>query len=118
MGEDRVAARQGSPGLGIGRNRRRARVTRPGAQLLRERLSALQPGDVAAVGPIAALLAVCWNEFAGSGSERMHAGKLGRMEAVQLDPRCSVSRSSDTGRWAWARPVQSFSAGALICIAR
>jgi hypothetical protein len=54
-------------------------------EVLRERLSALQPGDVSAVGPISALLAGCWNEFAGSGSERMHAGKLARMKAVQWD---------------------------------
>jgi len=35
---------------------------------------------------VAALLAVCWSDFAGADSERMHAGKLGRMEAVQWDP--------------------------------
>jgi hypothetical protein len=67
-------------------------------EVLRERLSALEPDDVSAVGPIAALLAGCWNEFAGSGSERMHTGKLARMEAVQWNPRCSVSRSSGMGR--------------------
>ena len=57
-----------------------------GIEVLRERLSALQPDDVSAVSPIAALLAGCWNEFAGSGAERMHAGKLARIEAVQWNP--------------------------------
>jgi hypothetical protein len=55
-------------------------------EVLREHLSALPPGDVSALGPIAALLQGCWNEFAGSGSERMHAGKLGRMEGVRWHP--------------------------------
>src|SRR6266852_6527840 len=55
-------------------------------EVLREHLSALPTGDISAVGPVTALLAACWNEFAGSGSERMHAGKLARMETVRWDP--------------------------------
>src|SRR5216684_9323390 len=55
-------------------------------EVLREHLSALPTGDISAVGPVTALLAACWNEFAGSGSERMHAGKLARMEDVRWNP--------------------------------
>ena len=62
-------------------------------EVLRERLSALQPGDVAAVGAIAALLAGCWNEFAGSGSERMHdPSHAGRSESKRANARWSDSR--------------------------
>lgn len=35
---------------------------------------------------VAMRLAGCWHEFARSASKRMHAGKLGRMEAVRWDP--------------------------------
>jgi hypothetical protein len=33
--------------------------------LLKERLSGLEAGEVAEVGPVAALLAGCWHDFAG-----------------------------------------------------
>jgi hypothetical protein len=32
------------------------------------------------------LLAGCWHEFVGAESQRMHAGKLGRMEDVRWEP--------------------------------
>ena len=54
--------------------------------LLKRQLSELPPGEVSEVGRVAALLAGCWHEFTGSGSERMHAGKLGRMEEMRWDP--------------------------------
>lgn len=54
--------------------------------LLKKQLSELPPGEVTEVGRVAMRLAGCWHEFTGSGSERMHAGKLGRMEAVHWDP--------------------------------
>jgi hypothetical protein len=54
--------------------------------LLKKRLFGLATGEVAEVGPVAALLAGCWHEFAGAKSQRMHAGKLGRIEAVRWDP--------------------------------
>ena len=38
------------------------------------------------MGRVPMRLAGCWREFTGSASERMHAGKLGRMEAVRWDP--------------------------------
>jgi hypothetical protein len=55
-------------------------------EVLKKRLFELPPGAVAEVGRVAALLAVSWNEFAGADSERMHAGKLGRMEDVCWEP--------------------------------
>ena len=75
-GEDAAPARRSSSLM---------RKTRGGAviEVLREHLSALPTGDISAAGQITALLPACWNEFAGSGSERMHAGKLGRMEDVR-----------------------------------
>lgn len=54
--------------------------------LLKRQLFELPSDEVTEVGRFAALLAGCWHEFTGSGSERMHAGKLGRMEAVRWDP--------------------------------
>ena len=51
-------------------------------EVLKEHLLMLPPGDISVPGSIGALLAGCWNEFAGSGFERMQAGKLGRMEDV------------------------------------
>jgi hypothetical protein len=54
--------------------------------LLKRQLFELSPGEVTEVGRVAMRLASCWHEFTGSGSERMHAGKLGRMEAVRWDP--------------------------------
>jgi hypothetical protein len=58
----------------------------PAFALLKKSLFGLAAGEVAEVGPVAALLAGCWHEFAGVDSERMHAGKLGRMETVRWDP--------------------------------
>jgi len=55
-------------------------------ELLRKQLLELPPGAVAEVGRVAALLAGCWHEFVGADSERMHAGKLGRMEDVCWEP--------------------------------
>lgn len=55
-------------------------------EMLKKRLSGLPTGEVAEMGRIAALLAGCWQEFAGADSERMHAGKLGRMEALCWEP--------------------------------
>lgn len=55
-------------------------------ELLRKRLFGLPAGAVAEVGHVTALLAGCRHEFTGANSERMHAGKLGRMEAVRWDP--------------------------------
>jgi hypothetical protein len=54
--------------------------------LLKRQLFELPPGEVAQAGRVAMRLAGCWHEFTGSGSERMHAGKLGRMEAAHRDP--------------------------------
>jgi len=41
---------------------------------------------VADIGSVTVLLAACWHEFGGGDSERMHAGKVGRMETVRWDP--------------------------------
>lgn len=54
--------------------------------LLIRRLRDLAPGEIAEPGHVAALLASCWREFERSTAERMHAGKLGRMEAVRWEP--------------------------------
>lgn len=54
--------------------------------LLRKRLLGLAPGEIAEPAFVAALLANCWHEFKGSTAERMHAGKLGRMEDVRWEP--------------------------------
>lgn len=55
-------------------------------QSLKKRLSELRPGEVIEAGRIAALLATCWHEFSGADSERMRAGKLGRMEDLFWQP--------------------------------
>jgi hypothetical protein len=52
--------------------------------LLKKHLFALAPGEIAETGRVTALLAGCWHEFEGAESQRMHAGKLGRMEDVRL----------------------------------
>jgi len=57
----------------------------PASALLKKRLCELKADEVADRGPVAALLAGCSYEFGGSDSERMHAGKLGRMEMVRWD---------------------------------
>jgi hypothetical protein len=54
--------------------------------LLKKHLCALAPGEIAEIGRVTALLANCWHEFAGAESQRMHAGKLGRMEDVSWVP--------------------------------
>ena len=41
--------------------------------LLKKRLLRLESGEVAEVGPLAALLAGCWHEFGGADSERTPA---------------------------------------------
>lgn len=51
--------------------------------LLRRRLLDLAPGEIRESAFVAALLADCWHEFEGSTAQRMHAGKLGRMEDVR-----------------------------------
>jgi hypothetical protein len=55
-------------------------------QMLSKALYGLPPGAVEEVSSVAALLAGCWRHFAGGDSERMHAGKLGRMENLRWDP--------------------------------
>jgi hypothetical protein len=54
--------------------------------LLKKHLFALAPGEIAETGRVTALLAGCWHEFVGAESQRMHAGKLGRMEDVCWEP--------------------------------
>jgi hypothetical protein len=54
--------------------------------LLRKHLFALVHGEIAESGRVTALLAGCWYEFVGAESQRMHAGKLGRMEEVRWEP--------------------------------
>ena len=54
--------------------------------LLKKHLSALAPGTIAETVRVAALLADCWHEFVGAESQRMHVGKLGRMEDVRWEP--------------------------------
>ena len=54
--------------------------------LLKKHLFALVPGEIAETGRVAALLAGCWHEFVGAESQRMHAGKLGRIENVRWEP--------------------------------
>jgi hypothetical protein len=54
--------------------------------LLKKHLFALVPGEIAETGRVAALLAGCWHEFVGAESQRMHAGKLGRIENVSWEP--------------------------------
>jgi hypothetical protein len=44
-------------------------------------MAELAPGGIAD-GKLAALLAVCWQQFAGTQAQGMHAGKLARMEAA------------------------------------
>jgi hypothetical protein len=53
--------------------------------LLRKHLFALVHGEIAETGRVAALLAGCWHEFVGAESQRMQAGKLGRMEDVRRE---------------------------------
>jgi len=54
--------------------------------LLKKHLFALVPGEIAETGHVAALLAGGWHEFVGAESQRMHAGKLGRIENVRWEP--------------------------------
>ncbi len=54
--------------------------------LLRKHLFGIAPGEIAETGRVTALLAGCWHEFVGAESQRMHAGKLGRMEDVRWEP--------------------------------
>jgi hypothetical protein len=54
--------------------------------LLRKHLFARVHGEIAETGRVAALLAGSWHEFVGAESQRMHAGKLGRMEDVRWEP--------------------------------
>jgi len=54
--------------------------------LLKKHLFALVPGEIAETARVTALLAGCWHEFMGAESQRMHAGKLGRMEDVSWAP--------------------------------
>jgi hypothetical protein len=49
-------------------------------------LCALAPGEIAGTGRVTALLVGCWHEFVGAESQRMYAGKLGRMEDVRWEP--------------------------------
>jgi hypothetical protein len=58
----------------------------PALQLLQRHLAALEPGAVANIGKLAALLAGCWHQFAGTHAQGMHAGKLARMEAARWEP--------------------------------
>jgi hypothetical protein len=55
-------------------------------EVLKSQLFELPAGAVTKMERIAALLAGCWREFMWSSSERMHAGKLGRMEMLRWDP--------------------------------
>lgn len=57
-------------------------------RILKNQLSALSPGEVeiAETRRVAAILAVCWRDFAGAQAEGMHEGKLRRIEAVYWDP--------------------------------
>ena len=54
--------------------------------LLKKHLLALASGEIAETGRVTALLAGCWHEFVDAESQRMHAGKLGRMEDVRWEP--------------------------------
>ena len=54
--------------------------------LLKKHLFALVPGEIAETARVTALLAGCWHEFVGAESQRMHAGKLGRIENVRWEP--------------------------------
>jgi hypothetical protein len=54
--------------------------------LLRKHLFALVHGEIAETVRVTALLAGCWHKFGGAESQRMHAGKLGRMEDVRWEP--------------------------------
>ena len=54
--------------------------------LLKKHLFALALGEIAETGRVTALLAGCWHQFVGAESQRMHAGKLGRMEDVSWAP--------------------------------
>jgi hypothetical protein len=58
----------------------------PAFARLKKRLFGLATGEVTEVGPLAALLAGCWREFAGGDPERICAGKLYRMETVRWHP--------------------------------
>ncbi len=60
--------------------------TKSAFELLRKLMFALPPGEVTELGRVSALLAECWHDFAGAEAERMHAGKLGRMEDLRWDP--------------------------------
>ena len=82
-------------------------------EVLREHLSALPTGDISAVGPVTALLAACWNEFAGSGSERMHAGKLARMEDVRWNP--PGAQLHDRAAWGDGHGLDPCGAATLAC---
>lgn len=55
-------------------------------EMLRKRLSELPPGAVQEADGIVALLTRCWQQCAGSHSERMHSGKLWRVENLWWEP--------------------------------
>ncbi len=55
-------------------------------RLLKKHLFALAPGEIAETGRVTALLGGCWHEFGGAESQRMHAGKLGRIGNVRWEP--------------------------------
>src|SRR5437763_16807812 len=65
--------------------------------LLKKHLFAPAPGEIAETGHVTALLAGCWHEFMGAESQRIHEGKLGRMEDVSWAPPVLSFRRASSG---------------------
>jgi hypothetical protein len=72
--------------LGVNLARRMAMRETDAFALLKKHLFGVAPGEIAETGRVTALLAGCWHEFVGGESQRMHAGKLGRIENVRWEP--------------------------------
>jgi hypothetical protein len=86
--------------------------------LLKKHLFALALGEIAETGRVTALLAGCWHQFVGAESQRMHAGKLGRMEDVSWAPPVLSLRIEQHGRWVWDRLARNSRTGASTSIER
>jgi hypothetical protein len=65
-------------------------------QLLQRHLAALDPGAIADIGKLAALLGGCWRQFEGTHAQGMSAGKLTHMEALHWEPPLLSFASSAT----------------------
>ncbi|MGD0075810.1 MAG: hypothetical protein ABSD31_15930 [Candidatus Binataceae bacterium] len=57
----------------------------PALKQLKEHLTALPPGEVAAHGALIARLAGCWHQLDGGDAEGMKTSKLARMEDVRWE---------------------------------